>query len=143
MNRLQADREKLLEAVDVFRVRANLHAGSSDSALVGWAHGNGKRKPYADMVRDAWHDFAAGRRYAELSLVEYVIDYARRDSEDGDPVAPVDEAVGDRPEGSDSGSPSVRAPESLEHPALTSPRKRSKPNRKPEPKAEEDGDVLF
>ena len=142
MNRLQGDREKLLEAVDVFRVRANLHAGSSDSALVGWAHGNGKRKPYADMVRDAWHDFAAGRRYAELSLVEYVIDYARRDSEDGDPVAPVDEAVGDRPGGSDSGSPSVRASESVEHPALTSPRARKRTPKR-EPKAEEDGDVLF
>lgn len=139
MNRLQADRDKLIEAVAVFRTRANLHAGSSESALVRWAHENGKGKPYADMVRDAWHDFAAGRRYAELTLIDYAIDYPRDDSGDGDPVAPVDENVGDRPENTNSGSPSVRPSQSIEHPSLTSSPPRSKPKAKPE----EDEDVLF
>lgn len=136
MSRVHDDREKLLEAVGAFRTRANLHGSSSDAMLVRWAHAAGKGKPWADMVRTAWHDYAMARRYAELRVEEFVIDYSG-ESRDGDPPRSVDENVGDRPSKSDGGSSSVSRPESIEHPALASPRKRSA---KPKPP---DDDVLF
>ena len=40
-----------------------------------FAHGAGKDRDYADMVRDAWHFFEHGRRYAELPVERYRIEY--------------------------------------------------------------------
>ena len=74
-DRLALDEEKLREAVGIFRTQANLHASSSDDALVRYAHEAGKGKPHASMVRDCWHDFENGRRYADLHVVPYVIKY--------------------------------------------------------------------
>lgn len=74
-DRLADDREKLEQAVGFFRVHANLHGGSSDVALVRWAHEQGKAKPHADMVRTAWHDFAHGRMAASLEVEPYRIKY--------------------------------------------------------------------
>jgi hypothetical protein len=75
MSRLEEDREKLLEAVAIFRERASLHGSSSPEALIRWAHQGGKGKPQAPMVREKWHDFAAGRRYADLPVQDYVVEY--------------------------------------------------------------------
>lgn len=107
MSRVDDDREKLLEACGAFRLRANLHGSSSDMALVRWAHTGGKGKPYADMVREKWHDYAMARQYAELRVVEYVIEYSGDESSDGDSARSVDENVGDRPRDSGAESPSV------------------------------------
>ncbi len=74
-DRLALDEEKLREAVGIFRTQANLHASSSDDALVRYAHEAGKGKPHASMVREAWHDFENGRRYASLRVLPYVIKY--------------------------------------------------------------------
>ncbi len=74
-DRLAGDEEKLRDAVGIFRTQANLHASSSDDALVRYAHEAGKGKPHASMVRECWHDFENGRRYADLRVVPYVIKY--------------------------------------------------------------------
>lgn len=79
MSRLEDDRAKLLEAVALFRTQAVLHGSSSDSSLIRWAHAGGKKKPSSSMVRDAWHDFEAGRRYAELPVERYVVEYHRQE----------------------------------------------------------------
>jgi hypothetical protein len=76
--RLETDREKIEEAVGIFRARANLHANADAPALIRWAHENGKSKPYADMVRTAWHDFENGRRYNDLPVHRYEIRYERQ-----------------------------------------------------------------
>lgn len=55
-------KEKLAEAVRLFRISANLHKHSPLSALVEHAHGSGKKKPGAGMVRDADHDYQHWRR---------------------------------------------------------------------------------
>ena len=153
MSRLAEDHEKLTEAVKIFRVRANLHGSSSDAALVAWAHGNGSRKPCADMVRTAWHDFAAGRHYADLHVIEYVIEYTGDPGEDPPPPtdqdsrddgpAPTTDDGGNRNGEATVGSSSVTselAPAALNEPP---PKKKtaSRKPRKPEPPDEED--VLF
>ena len=141
MSRVDDDREKLLDAVGAFRTRANLHNSSSDMALVRWAHEGGKSRPWADMVRTCWHDYAMARTYEELRVVEFVIDYSGdKDSRDGDPAPSVGEDVGDRP-GSDTGSSSVSRGEEIEHPALASPRKRATKPKPPPPESADD--VLF
>lgn len=152
MSRLAEDHEKLVEAVGFFRVRANLHGSSSDAALVAWAHGNGTKKPYADMVRTAWHDFVQGRRHADLRVTEYVIEYTGdpgeepppptdEDSKDDGPAPTTDDGGLRRGEATAGSSsvPSELAPAALNEPP---PKKKasSKP-RKPEPPDEED--VLF
>lgn len=78
MSRLEADRAKLDEAVAIFRTHANLHGNASAEALIRWAHEGGTKKPQAGMVRDAWHDFEAGRRYAELPVQRFVVEYHRQ-----------------------------------------------------------------
>lgn len=50
-------KEKLQEAVRIFRVQAKLHDNAPLSALVKHAHGSGKKKPGSQMVRDADHDY--------------------------------------------------------------------------------------
>lgn len=50
-------KEKLQEAVAIFRVKAKLHDNAPLSALVKHAHGSGKKKEGAEMVRDAAHDY--------------------------------------------------------------------------------------
>lgn len=74
-DRLELDEEKLREAVGFFRTNANLHASSSDEALIRYAHEGGKGKPHANMIRDCWHDFENGRRYASLPVTPYQIKY--------------------------------------------------------------------
>ena len=78
MSRLEDDRAKLVDAVALFRVQAVLHGSSSAAALIRWAHEGGKKKPSASMVRDAWHDFEAGRRYASLPVEQYQVEYNRQ-----------------------------------------------------------------
>lgn len=74
-DRLELDEEKLREAIGFFRTNANLHAASSDEALIRYAHEGGKSKPHSHMVREKWHDFENGRRYAALPVVPYQIRY--------------------------------------------------------------------
>ena len=76
-DRLADDLVKLREAVGIFRVQANLHGSSSDDALIGYAHGSGRKKPHASMVRTAWHDYETGRNYAKLPVTRYVINQPR------------------------------------------------------------------
>ncbi|MCK5712712.1 MAG: hypothetical protein KAI25_08360, partial [Hyphomicrobiaceae bacterium] len=84
--RVDEDREKLREAVGFFRTNANLHASSSDDALIGYAHGNGRKKPRADMVRTAWHDYEMACQYAELPVTRYIIARQQRLFDDGEKV---------------------------------------------------------
>ncbi len=74
-DRLKLDEENLREAVGIFRTNANLHNSSSDEALIRYAHEGGKGKPHANMVREKWHDFENGRRYAALPVTPYSIKY--------------------------------------------------------------------
>lgn len=74
-DRLGSDEEKLREAVGIFRTNANLHVASSDEALIRYAHEGGTGKPYAKMLRECWHDFEHGRRYADLPVTPYQIKY--------------------------------------------------------------------
>lgn len=79
-DRLELDEEKLREAVGFFRTNANLHASSSDEALIRYAHEGGKGKPHANMIRDCWHDFENGRRYASLPVTPYQIKYQTQEA---------------------------------------------------------------
>jgi hypothetical protein len=72
-NRVESDEAKLHEAVSIYRTRAGLHGSSEDAALVRYAHEAGKAKPYADMVRDAWHDYRQACQYAEVPVEDYEI----------------------------------------------------------------------
>jgi len=74
-DRLELDEEKLRESVGIFRTNANLHNSSSDEALIRYAHEGGKGRPHAKMVREKWHDFENGRRYATLPVTPYQITY--------------------------------------------------------------------
>jgi len=74
-DRLQIDEENLRESVAFFRTNASLHGSSSDEALIRYAHEGGKGRPHANMVREKWHDFENGRRYAALPVTPYQIQY--------------------------------------------------------------------
>lgn len=84
MSRVDDDKAKLVEAVGIFRIRGALHGSSGDVALVRWAHEGGKKKPYADMVREAWHDYAQARHYASLPVSDYRIEYQQAGLFDGE-----------------------------------------------------------
>lgn len=73
MDRLEADRSKLIEAVGLFRVTAKLHSNSRDDALIRYAHGAGRNRDGAEIVRLAWHDYEAGRHLARLPVTRYLI----------------------------------------------------------------------
>lgn len=115
MSRLEDDRAKLEEAVALFRSQAALHGSSSASALIRWAHQGGKKKPAASMVRDAWHDFEAGRGYAELPVERYVVEYHRQEElfQGGD-SAPKSVSGGPPTEAETAESPPVKDPETGE-----------------------------
>ena len=149
MSRLEDDRAKLLDAVKIFRTRANLHASSPVSSLIAWAHESGQSKPYANMVRDAWHDFEMGRRYAELPVHAYKINYP---SDEPEPPPPTDAylAGGDEGEGdalgrvSEPSSPSV---ETIRHDALANdtgrdPEGTGEEDHCPHAVTESDGDIV-
>ena len=68
-------KERLQDSVKIFRSRANLHDNSKVPALVKWAHHEGKARPYAEEVREAWRDFEMDRKYAGLPVERYVLDY--------------------------------------------------------------------
>lgn len=87
MSRVEDDCEKLKESVGFFRTNANLHASSSDDALISYAHGAGKKKPHADMVRTAWHDYEMACQYAELPVTRYIIARQQRLFDDGEKVS--------------------------------------------------------
>lgn len=93
MSRLESDKAKLVDAVAIYRTNANLHDNSSDEALIGYAHRSGKKKPMSDMVRNAWHDFEQGRRYAGLEVRRYVIDY--REPREPAPIVDDEEVSGE------------------------------------------------
>lgn len=91
-DRLASDETKLREAVGFFRTNANLHASSSDEALIRYAHEGGTRKPHASMVRDCWHDFEHGRRYEDLPVIPYQIKYQTQEQMFDEP-ADVEQAL--------------------------------------------------
>lgn len=80
MDRLESDEANLRESVGIFRTNASLHNSSSDEALIRYAHEGGKGKPHANMVREKWHDFENGRRYAALPVTPYVIKYQTQEA---------------------------------------------------------------
>ena len=112
-DRLAEDHEKLVESVGIFRVRANLHGSSSDPALIQWAHEGGKARPYADMVRTAWHDFEQGRMVARLEVERYRIKYPQeqRDLFAGGEPSVGEEVSPPADRGSGAGKGKVAAPD--------------------------------